>query len=451
MRVALVTCFDVGVSYGLDDEIFPPALRKAPDEILEVGITNPLGEGLWCDVRTSHPAVIAAWCQAAREMALRPEMELGWVDANGVPRDAFTAAIASIIREEDVARCELTIYAVGTVLLWLEIGPGLHDDILNAVAKCWEYAAYRADIGKLLWETTLRAIPGSVRDHSAALNRLSERPEPEVQSDRTGYSELKLITSFTRVVLCIDAGDDSGESVCNRWQSSDGQRAMVNFEYHGQLYFGWSTCVICPRDVHNEHDQAPAAQQIKRMVGCITIAHVFLGTCAAFERLFAAELKRQVGHYVGGRGAVRSARSLNQLRTLARAVISLTDYARVAETEEDQAYFAQFESFAHIANRHAVIKERCDVLYDVQLAEARAEDEDRKQLEEQRQNRLNLAISFLTGLTFVAFLVDSFGFVWAGSGSRADGLYLRLGSVVLLLLTILLLLVRLVRVPRTPS
>ena len=87
----------------------------------------------------------------------------------------------------------------------------------------------------------------------------------------------------------------------------------------------------------------------------------------------------------------------------------------------------------------------------MQLAEARAEDEDRKQLEEQRQNRLNLAISFLTGLTFVAFLVDSFGFVWSGSGSRADGLYLRLGSVVLLLLTILLLLVRLVRVPRTPS
>jgi hypothetical protein len=45
--------------------------------------------------------------------------------------------------------------------------------------------------------------------------------------------------------------------------------------------------------------------------------------------------------------------------------------------------------------------------------------------------------------------VDSFVFVWAGSGDRAEGIYLRLGGVALILLSILLILVRLARVPRS--
>lgn len=447
MRVALVTCFDLGISYGLDDEVFPPALRKPPNEILQVGISNPLGEGLGCDLCASHPDVIAAWCDAARDMVRRPEMELGWVDDGSLSQEDFNASIVAALRPDLVTRCDLTIFAVGTVLLWLEIGPGLPERTLRGAAKCWEYAAYRADIGTLLRERTLREVPQSVRDQAAVLSKLSERPAPELQTDATGYSELKLITSFTRVVLSIDPGDDCSEASSERWQSGDVQKRAINFEYHGTLHFGWSTCVIVPREFENPPE--PPAVQIKRMVGCIGIAHVFLGTCEAFERLFSSELRKQVGHYVGGTGEIRRARSLNQLRTLARAVLSLTDFARVAATEEDQTYFTHFESLAHIASRQAIIKDRCDVLYDVQLAEARAEDEERTRLEGERQNRLNTVISFLTGLTFVAFLVDSFVFVWAGSGDRAAGVYVRLGGVVVVLLAILLALVRLVRVPRS--
>jgi hypothetical protein len=140
------------------------------------------------------------------------------------------------------------------------------------------------------------------------------------------------------------------------------------------------------------------------MLTCVRIAHTFLGACAAFESLLLDQTRTQAEGFLRGSAAGLTSRDLNRLRTLAEAVVSLTNYAEVAAADEDQLYFDCWEKHARIATRHGLLQARCEILYNVQQAETEASNTDRQQL-------LSYALFILTGLTCVSVFADSYGFM----------------------------------------
>lgn len=143
-------------------------------------------------------------------------------------------------------------------------------------------------------------------------------------------------------------------NILKTFQLNDPSTDRIDFEYHGKLYFGWADCVLLARDLQDK-EETPE-EQILRMEECIKIAHVFLGICESFEQLMLTKIYDQVGGYLKGTGITGDARDLNRLRTLALAVVSLTNYKPVAAAEEDQRYFELFEKYARVTERGCVLK-----------------------------------------------------------------------------------------------
>jgi hypothetical protein len=153
----------------------------------------------------------------------------------------------------------------------------------------------------------------------------------------------------------------------------------------------------------------PPEDQVLRMLACIQIAHVFLGVCEAFEKLFMGEVDEQVEGYLRAHEAGRSADALNRLRNLALAMVSLTDFDLVTETEEDRRYFDEFRKLSRIEGKRQFIERAADMVYNVSEVET-------QHLSERRQNALNGILLLLTTITLLSVSADAYNFV-SGSGS----------------------------------
>lgn len=486
MRLCLLAYFDSGVTFGLGDDVFPrapAALRRATD-ILNMGLRNPLGEGI---VGALDEKLVQQWRLAAQRMVQAPEMELGYRRQPGLTDEQnterfhdFQDELSQRLGQHPIRAAELTVYAVGTVLLWLELAPSLELAYARGVYKCFEFAAYERKLSEALQQAALHLAERAVTPGSEPLRRLAQRPPPEIQTDEKGREESRLLTACTWLALCIDPGDNvhavemalaapvpgaaaapgpvfpgspvpgalppgptppgmfppgspppgafsPGPASAGTFPAGPtlpgavppglpfpagprpGIEARLLFEYHGWLHFDWSGCVLVPRTSHQDAEEA--RKEIERLLACIRIAHVFLGTCEAFERLFFTQTLRQAESFLQGGTADLSVKDLNRLRTLALAVVSLTRFASVTATAEDQAYFEHFERHAHIEARHAQIQNRCEILHNVQLAETQAAEAERAAIETQQQRRLGLIVLILTGLTFLSILADSYSFI----------------------------------------
>lgn len=422
MEYSLQAYFDIGVSFGLGDDVFVKSAShvNVPD-ILKIGIRNPLGLGIQYRVDENNPEVIAEWRRYARAKVDDPEMELGYDDSlpGGPTKEAefkaFKQELYNLIDAHPIALCELTIYAIGVVFMRLDFSRDIPVHLLQGVGHCFEYAAYLEPVSMALLNAAKRAVAKALerpprkwwrRNVDVGIQGLSKRPDPETQTDERGYKESRLFTGFTHVAMCVDKGDDV-EEIKRRIQPVKGDtnepdsKTLV-FEYHGKIHFNWAACVLEPKSF-DDPDETPR-QQIQRMLLCIQIAHTFQGACDAFERLFFHETIHQADGYIKGKPGGRNHVELNRLRTLALAVVSLTNFAPVAAAEEDQAYFKAYNENAKLGDMHALILTRCEILLNVQQAEA-AEEEGRRDL------YLNTVLLTLTGFTLLSVLGDTYGFL----------------------------------------
>jgi hypothetical protein len=253
-------------------------------------------------------------------------------------------------------------------------------------------------------------MESAIRGQNSGIQELSRRPDPAIEIDEHGNSESDLLyAGFTYVALCVDEGDKV-ETVKQKLLppvpgAPQRQYEVLSFEFHGTLHFDWASCILVARSFDDPSEDPMT--QIQRMLYCIQIAHSYLGTCVAFEDLFFHETLRQADGYVKGIPGGRDPRELNRLRTLALAVVSLTSYAAITATEEDQSYFDCYERHAKIRERHQIIQDRCEILLNVQVAETQSEEAKRQQL-------LNGVVLFLTAFTFLSVFADSYTFLQEG-------------------------------------
>jgi hypothetical protein len=413
MRLCMVSYFDVSESYGLGDDSFHAERLAAGYDLGEVGIANPLGRGVLVDVQRDYPGLLDEWKQAALIQVDRPESEIGYDSSVGSTRAQFSdrlkAAISGLI-----PRCHIMVLAVGVALLRMEFSAGIPMDLMRGVSRCCEYAAYTPAISAGLQSAAQQAARNAVRDmKQSKLMELTSRSKATVSRDSTGYEESSLLTKagFTNVLICVDAGDheiaDRAARLFDLGEPTPDE--VVNFEFHGSLRFGWATCLVRARGLQQwtgetETGQETPEQAVGRMLACIDIAHTFLGACEAFTSLFIAEMHAQVGGYAKAAPGGRRSQDLNRLRTLALALVSLTNFDLVTPTEEDQQYFRLFEKAANIGKKQSFIQDACEILYNVQEAEF--------QWQQDRRDRvLSYFLAGLTSLTLVSVMSDSYNFL----------------------------------------
>jgi hypothetical protein len=260
----------------------------------------------------------------------------------------------------------------------------------------------------MIYAAAERRAEAALLPDRRGLVALSERELPAIQHDAKGYKERPLFTGFTRVIACVDDGDDREvAAVLDAAGLEPGD--AIDFDYHGKLHYGWATCVLEPKALYDweEKGEESPEDQVLRMVADIRVAQVFLGTCAAFTRLCTSEIHGQVGGYVGATHAGRTPQALNRLRTLALAVVNLTDFDQVAEADEDRAYFTRFSADAGIERKQRTIQEATETLYNVQVADLQQDDA-------KRQWTLSVIVGLLTSLTLISVTVDAYDFLRQG-------------------------------------
>ena len=413
MRIGLVGYFDIGESYGLGDDVFPESERQPEPDIGLVGINFPLGQGLVVDLLVDEPAAVTTWRDEAAKQVTRPEMETGWANDLGLTRQEFDHTLEELVASHSMTRCQLRIHAVGTVYADLQLNSGVPLTYVEGVLSCFEYAAYTPAVADVLLAAARRRVERALGPKLTGLVELSQRRLPETRRDAKGYAERMLFTGFTQLITCVDAGDDRQlQAVTEVMELNDDD--IIDFEYHGRLHYGWATCVLEPRKLYGWRDEPEGSrespeQQIMRLEADVRVAHVVLGTSEAFMRLFVTEIHEQVGGYVAKRLAGRTPQELNRLRTLALAVVNLTDFDQVSPTDEDQTYFRKFNENAEIERKHQAIQDATEVLYNVQVAETQGE-------ESKRQRMLNVIVLLLTSLTLISVTSDAYDFI------RADDL-----------------------------
>ena len=438
MFPVLLSYFDLGVSYALSDRVFPAA-EVAAAEIGMVGLQPALGQGI---AAAAPDGVVRTWTEHAALQAHRDVMETG----RRGDRDVFDAELEQLIRTHEVRRCRLTIYAVGTVLVELWFAPDVPQQFLRGLLRCFEYAGYKPEVAHALHEVAVRRIAQSLDAGTMAspLTALTRRELPpidvdpsEQEPDGGDYREQLLLPSFTNVLVCTEPRDAEALEAALQALDPDTEpddRETVTFEFHGRLVCGWAVNAVVARRIITPDDPGDdeAEDQVKRMLACIEIAHVFYGTCEAFERLFMGETHQQVDGYLRNTTGGRRPDDLNRLRTLALAIISLTRFSSVTETQEDQAYFAWFEEQSQLQVKRDFIREAADMLYNVSEAETQS-------TRGRREVALNTIVLLLTSATLLSVSADLYNFVRDQEpliGERVDRFQVVLESVLALVLVV---------------
>lgn len=399
LRPALLSYFDLGYSLGLTDTAFAGQATAIPD-ISNVGLVNPLGEGLVIEVPAD---LVETWRTAALSQIERPEMELGWRDGDPSSYEVFHAELSEAIRGSIVEACRLTIHAVGTVMVWLEFATTIDPMLMHGFAVAFEFAGYTPAIADPLVDLVRARCQPLADGESHSLAQLTRRERPADIVDESGYVETRVFAYFIRLALCVDKGD--AEALDTLFERFDCRSEPVVFAYHGRIHSNAAYAVVARSvlaDTIADGDADPRVE-IERMLVCVRIAHLFLGTCEALSSLFRLEMDHQVEGYVKGSQG-RSATDLNRLRTLALAVATTTDLTMVTPTDEDQEYFRRFTDHTQLDRLRASIQSSCEILYNVQAAEE-------KHQQDRRDSRLNSFFAFLTALTLVSVAVDSYAYV----------------------------------------
>ena len=393
MKAGLVGFFDVGRSFGLTDDAFREGARDATPDLGWVGIRNPLGNGTSVSLHSTGSRLVGSWRAEALTQTERSEIETGWSPALSGSKEDFVGRLCTVIQDVDVARCELTIYACGIVYLRLELSVDAVDiSFVPGLLTCWEYAAYTPTISGALMAAASAHLDGALEGNVEAFAELTYRSGPVVHATN-GYQESNQFQSFTTVIECSDATDNV-PAIVELFELKD----PIHFEFHGDLYLDWATCVLVPRG------EDPVDLELERMRQCIRIAHLLQGTCEAFLRIFEEEIASQVGSYVGTTHTSRSLADLNRLRIVAMAIVALTRVDRVAQSEEDRTYLSRYSDYANLAETRSILGESIEVLYQVQAAEVQEE-------RARKESVLNLVVVFIALLTLISVTSDAYNFV----------------------------------------
>jgi hypothetical protein len=439
MRAGLAGCFDIGYSYGVTDRVFQPGKLGASIDISMVGIDNPFGRGVTLEL---PPELIEDWRREASRQLDRPELEPGWdEDWTDLPKEAFDAVVRGVLARCPVV-CRVTLYAIGIGYLRFELQQTMAPRVVEGVLTCFEYAAYKPAIATAILARSREYVDACLSGKHDQFRYLTGRPDAKLKTDDKGYQEISVFTAFTGIVRFIGEETDDDRALL-RELIIGADAEQIPFEYHGTLAYTWAFCMVTPR----ARPEQPIDEEMARIEECFRIAHLSVAACEAFLLMFEDEISKQVESLIVGARGGRGAEALNKLRALALAVVSMTNLARVTQSEEDRSYFDKFTTSAGLDSIQQRLTNSVEVLFSVQGAKAQHD-------QVRRESLLNGVVVLLASLTLVSVSVDAYGFLGGGSplvDDRVRRVQLLIEFVLGLTIVVTLLLWLVIRRPRSSS
>lgn len=440
MRAALVSYFDLRRSFGLGDTALKnDCVNQAPD-VGNVPISNPLGWGTSVQVSSVTPHVIAEWrTEALMQIGRHGVVPFGW-SGTAPQRAEFDRELASWVGQHKIEFCNVVIFAVGVAYIQLQFEAGIPPEYAEGVLGCFEYAAYTESVSARLADVASEHFYEAKSPGSTSLEWLTERRPPKKRKSLDGEREiveLDQFKAFTRLYICVDDGDSD---MLKQLLESQKVKPVdhLTFLDRGILHYTWPACVLEPASVKQPSTPDERMRELEPLLADIVIAHSFLGVCEAYMGLVRDEIADQA-QYFGQAWKLRNSLELNRMRGMALAVVNLTQFAPLTQSEEDQAYFARFDHSAGLESMRNQILEAAGVLFEVQSIEQ--QEEARRQQEEsgRRERTLSSAVGVLTFLTVFSVVTDVYNFMDPNSTQGAPELAARwfvLGVTALLLLLV---------------
>src|SRR5437660_6998 len=279
MRLSLQGYFDLGASFGL----------AGTEQIANMGIVNPCSGA---EVHTlSGSGIEDEWKKRAVKKANDPELHLDHVVGSSTNHSEaddirFRKRLADCIKRQRIELFELHIYPIGTVFLRMDLGSGVPDEFVEGVLRSYEWAAYESDMSERLWKEARNVVDKKLALSKDDLWKISARRPIDMRIEDGKNDWFTLITAFGFVALCVDENDDAQtlKRAMPDWQNI---KEPIEFAHIGRLHFGWCSSVVeLVRTKRGSKTPEELLKQIDRIVNCIEIATVFLGTCEALRTLF---------------------------------------------------------------------------------------------------------------------------------------------------------------------
>jgi hypothetical protein len=389
MHLSLLGCFDLGLSFGIDDHPFRDQARveefnrrsgltaqfPAPDSPL--GLASPIGTGLRIDL--NKHSLLRVWVEKAQAINDTGDSELSnewWpapdTDLKERARELFTRCQSPT--------CYADVYSLGVMFLRLDCNglPAEPPPALVRFFQSLEYAAYRfvAPHLKQIAQDMLAVFCNRNRFEEASRRANLDQVEP-----------FDLIEGFVCVLRCDGVGQN--QQAIAELQKYERQRPFTRLDLdEAVVSLGYAACVLETR-----------TQDFPRVYWLLQSALVFLQISRSFDSLFARYMAETLRSRLVDQEVVQDARFLSDLRTLAATVVELTNFAATTNNTSDLHLFTAFDRINKVSDRHARIRSTSEVFYTVQSELTRIEDK-------RRETWLNRILFLLTSLTTISVMAD---------------------------------------------
>ncbi len=406
MKLVLLSYFDIGYSFGFTDSVFE-LKRTGNDTVysgedIETGLINPLGKAISFDL-DKDLGLLQSWSEFALH-ALESETDstdYGIISTNQLDR------LKKLISTPPFETARVHVFPLGIALLQLELKDQIPSDLVKGFSHFMEFGAYTKFGVQLLHAVSQKMM--HFEDNE--FKKLTKRNVLN-----------RVFPSFDLMIKCKNEHD---VEICKSVFSNGNSNSFkpLSFEYHGILHFTYAVQLL---QVKNTEKDLFPEEQLNRMIDNIMISHLFLGHCQIFNKFFQSKIHDQLDlQLIKNSGKAKnsgtefSTNDFNILKNLAQLLVSKTQYYLVAEAEEDQNYFKEWEQCAQIKMIQEQIIQQSQKMYDFQIDTKEEEEKTRNTAETKRSNRLNNFIYFLTSLTLISVITDSINFFKKDDGFDA--------------------------------
>lgn len=269
MRIAIVSYFDLGESFGLGDNAFKKEKVTLRPDIGRVPVRSPLG---WGTTATVPDFVLDKWRrEAVTQISRHDPVDVGWV---GPPRKRrqFDLELSTYVAGQGVDLCEITIFAIGIGYVYLQFNSRVPLKYALGLLRCFEFAAYTKEISTLLADAAYKHACAAAVPTVIPVRSLTKRQPP--REEQSSKLEVTLFSAFTKLYLCVDDGDEVFLSRLLRLQGVERQDRLP-FD-RGTLHYTWPSCLLEPQSMRFKVPPPKRAEDLEQMLEDVKIAHSFL-------------------------------------------------------------------------------------------------------------------------------------------------------------------------------
>jgi hypothetical protein len=406
MKLVISSYFDLGYSLGFTDDVFDQKrnLKKSK----ELGITNPLGNFLLIDLANDEE-LLNLWKVKTHE-ELGKEQSLQDYGLNSFEhREELTA----LLNDPPLSKVEVYLCSLGIGIFYIEVlNDAIPVHLIRAFYHFMEWGAYDPEFGQELNKRVSKEVEGiATPEFKKLTTRGNDNRQNEDKAEKEG-----IFPSFNLTIPCFKK--EEAEITKSRFPTKT-TFTELKFDYHGSLHFNWAVQILEPRENENASID-DIEKEFSRLIENIIICESFLAICQFMHQFFNAKIAEQLNTYSKEEITFNNMEETLALKHLGLYIANICQYRLVAEAEEDQTFFEEWEKYAKIKPMQELINQQCQKMYEFQNDIKIRLDEKKEKEEKEKEKKIKRILFSLTVLTFISVVKDFYDFVYCTSSPSAS-------------------------------